>query len=92
MRTIRMKEMSPVSCTFSIKGIAYFESDEFGEITEAEVALVKGVKGIEYFFYYFVDGVQISHDSKISFRNPWPTNPKEATALAIKYAKEVLDF
>jgi hypothetical protein len=91
MRTIRFKETNSVSWVFTVNGISFFSEDLEIEITSAEVSMVKGSKGIEYSFSS-LDPVKRILDEKISFRRPWPQNKKEATALAIKYAKEVLDF
>ncbi len=91
MRTIRFKEHSPVTWTFTLKGFSFFSEDVGSVITSAEVCLVKGSKGIEYSFSS-LDPVKRILDEKISFRRPWPQNKKEATAMAINFAKEVLDF
>lgn len=94
MRTIRFKETNQNSWVFTINGISFIEGNHGIEITSSEVCLIKGTKGIEYFLSYSMplDPVKRMLDSKISFRHTWPANQKEATALAINFAKEVLDF
>ena len=90
MRTIRFKEHSPVTWTFTLKGFSFFSEVVGSVITSAEVCLVKG-EGIEYSFSS-LDPVKRILDNKVSFRHPWPGNKEQANALAINYAKEILDF